>query len=136
MKVFIDTSAFIALLVENEQFHQKTVEKYNNYRQQRATFFTSYYILDELYTRLLYFHVSNIKKHIQTIQHAISQNEIKAIQVNDSLFEKSLTVFLKYSEHKISFTDATTFVLYKDFNLDEVFTLDSDFKKMRINTAF
>lgn len=136
MKIFIDTSAFVALLVENEQFHQKIVEKYKSYRQQRATFFTSYYILDELYTRLLYFNVSNIKQHIQAIQHSISENEITAMQVSEALFEKSLTVFLKYSDHKVSFTDATTFVLYKDFNLDEVFTLDSDFKKMRINTAF
>ncbi len=136
MKVFIDTSAFVALLVENEQSHKKIVDKYKSYKQERATFFTSYYILDELYTRLLYFNTPNLGKHIQTIQDAINKNEITAMQINDSLFEKSLTVFLKYSEYKISFTDATIFVLYKDFALDEVFTLDSDFKKMRINTAF
>src|SRR5438552_1862156 len=101
MKVFIDTSAFIALLVENEQFHKKVVEKYNSYRQQRAIFFTSYYILDELYTRLSYFHVSDIRKHIQMIQHATQENEITPMQISDALFEKSLSVFLKYSEHKV-----------------------------------
>lgn len=136
MKVFIDTSAFVALLVENEQFHKKVVEKYNTYRQQRATFFTSYYILDELYTRLLYLQVSNIRKHIEIIQHSIQENELVAMQINDALFDKSLSVFLKFSEHKISFTDATTYVLCKDFNIDEIFTLDSDFKKMRVSISF
>jgi len=37
---------------------------------------------------------------------------------------------------KINFTDATTYVLYKDFAIDEIFTLDSDFKKMRLKTSF
>ncbi len=136
MKVFIDTSAFIALLVENELDHTKVAKKYFDYRQQRSILFTSYFILDELFTRLLYYKNINIKKYIQVLQTAIAANEITVMQVDEVLFEKSINVFTKFSEHNISFTDATTYILYKEYFLDEIFTLDSDFKKMRINTSF
>ncbi|MCL5010385.1 MAG: hypothetical protein M1289_02160 [Patescibacteria group bacterium] len=62
MKVFIDTSAFVALFVDKEIDHKIVVKKYHDYRQRRVAFFTSDYILDELFTRLLYFKQVGIKK--------------------------------------------------------------------------
>jgi predicted nucleic acid-binding protein len=135
MKVLIDTSAFVSLLVENEQSHKKVVEQYKNYRQQRAIFFTSFYILDELFTRLLYFKLFDIKSSIQTIFKSIHNQELTNLEITETLFEKSTHVFIKFAEHKISFTDATSFTLYKEFNLDEIFTLDSDFKKIGATTS-
>lgn len=135
MKVFIDTSALVALLVDKEQFHLKVVRKYKDYRQARTVLFTSYYILDELFTRLLYYKV-DIRKHIQKLKDSIAANELTVLQIDDTLFNKSVDIFLKFSDHKISFTDATSYILYKDFALDEVFTLDDDFKKIRVNTSF
>lgn len=136
MKVFIDTSAFVSLLVQNEQSHEKVAEKYNRYKHQRAIFFTSRYILDELFTRLLYFNLSNIRNYIQTIHDAIETNELITLEINETIFDKAINVFVKFSEHKISFTDAASYVLYKDFNLEEIFTLDTDFKKIHVKTSF
>lgn len=111
MKIFIDTSAFVALFVESEIDHEKVTKKYYNYRKQRAVLFTSYYILDEFFTRLLFYKNINIKTCIQTLQSSIVRNEITVMQIDETLFEKSLEIFLKFSEHKISFTDATTYLL-------------------------
>lgn len=135
MKVFFDTSALVALLVDKEQFHSKVARQYKNYRQTRAVLFTSYYILDELFTRLLYYKV-DVRKQINKLKDSISANELTVLQIDENLFNKSVDIFLKFSEHKISFTDATSYVLYKDFSLDQIFTLDSDFKRMRIKTSF
>ena len=49
--------------------------------------------------------------------------------------QKAKEILLKFFEHKVSFTDATTYVLCKDFKIDEVFTLDSDFRKMGLTVA-
>jgi len=136
MKVLIDTSAFVALLVDKETDHEKVAKKYHDYRQNRAAFFTSDYILDELFTCLLYFRQVDIKKYIQKLNESISVGEITVLRIDEALFEKALEGFLKFSDHKISFTDATSYCLYKDFTLDEVFTLDNDFKRMRLNTSF
>lgn len=137
MKVFIDTNAFVALFVDKEESHQEIAKKYYDLRDQRTILFTSYYVLDELFTRLLFYGDKiDIKRHIHKLQNAISAGEITVLAINEALFEKSLGIFLKFLEHKISFTDATTYTLYKEFALDEVFTLDSDFKKIGVKTSF
>lgn len=136
MKVFIDTSAFVALLVDKETDHKIVANKYHDYRQKRAILFTSDYILDELFTRLLYFKQVDIKKYIQKLKESISKGEITVLRVEEAIFEKALEAFLKFSDHKISFTDATSYILLKNFSLDEVFTLDDDFKKIRLTTSF
>jgi len=136
MKVFIDTSAFVALFVEKEKFHQEVAKKYQEYRQERATFLTSAYVLDELYTRLTFYREVDLSELVQKLKDSIALDEIAVLQINETVFDKSLEIFLKFSEHKISFTDATTYCLYRDFAIDEVFTLDSDFKKMRLKTSF
>lgn len=137
MKVFIDTSAFIALFVSSEHYHKQIKDKYSFYRRQRALFYTSYYILDELYTRLVYdFGRDATKKVIDLLSKAFEKEEIKILDIDEVTFKESLIALLKFSEHSISLTDATTYVLYKNLGLDEVFTLDSDFKKIGVKASF
>lgn len=137
MKVFIDTSAFMALILKDESFHKKVVNQYKVYKRSRAQFITSDYILDELYTRCVYRAGSHgAKLATNLIKEAVTSNELTVLEVDSDIFQKAEPVFLKFSDNKISFTDATSFYLYKNFSLDEIFTLDDDFKKMRISTSF
>ena len=78
----------------------------------------------------------DLRKYIEKLKDSIAKNEIVVLHIGEGLFEKALDVFLRFSDHKISFTDATLYCLYKDFDLDEVFTLDDDFKKIRVTTSF
>lgn len=137
MKVFIDTSAFVALFVDNEKSHQKAAQEYRYYRQEKANLFTSHYILDELFTRLLYYgNKIDIRNLIAKLKQSISRGELKVLNVDEEVFEQSVSTFLKFLEHELSFTDATTFNLCKNHGLDEIFTLDSDFKKIGLQTSF
>ncbi len=137
MKVLIDTGAFIAYFIKQEKFHDDTVSKYKFYRQQKAILLTSDYILDELLT---WFSAKQTKQILErlvvAIQKMVEAEELKVLSVDKTVFRKAQDILIKFSEHKISFTDATTFCLYRDLALDEVFTLDDDFKKMRVNTSF
>ena len=137
MKVFFDTGAFTALFVSQEKYHKQVAKKYDFYRNQRALFYTSYYILDELFTRFIYdFGAKATEKVINLLVKSIEKEEIKVLDIDEETFKKSLNILSKFSEHKISFTDATTYTLFKDLKLDEVFTLDSDFKKIGLKTSF
>lgn len=137
MKIFFDTGVFIALFIKEEQRHKEVTKQYNTYKQIFTQFYTSLYILDELYTRLLYdFGERVAKEKVRFMQKVISKKEFLVLDIDEAIFEKSQNVFLKFAEHKLSFTDATTYVLIKDFKLDEVFTLDSGFKKIRLPTSF
>lgn len=127
----------MAFILKRESLHNDVATKYKNYKQARAQFITSTYVLDELFTRCLYRAGSyGAKTAVDLINEAISRSELVILEVDSQIFKKAEAIFLKFSEHKISFTDATTFVLYKDFKLDEIFTLDRDFKKMRAKTSF
>ena len=137
MKIFIDASAFMALILKDESYHQKVVDQYKAYKKSRAQLITSDYILDELYTRCVYKAGSfGAKLAIDLIQEIVAHGELTVLEIDSHIFKKAQEIFLKFSDNKISFTDATSYVLYKDFALDEIFTLDSDFKKMRIATSF
>lgn len=137
MKVFIDTSAFIAYFIKQDEFHDDVVSKFKLYRRQNAKLLTSDYILDELQTWFSAKQSKNIlEKLIYSLQRMEAEGEIKVFLVDRQTFRKAQAILLKFSDHKISFTDATSYVLFKDFSLDEIFTLDDDFKKMRLSTSF
>lgn len=137
MKIFIDTSAFISYFIKQEAHNAEVTRKYQIYRKQKATFLTSDYILCELLTWFnAKYHTSILEKVISSIETMENEREINVFYIDKALAKKSRNVLLKFSDHKISFTDATTYVLYKDFALDEIFTLDNDFRKMRIGTSF
>ena len=137
MKIFIDTSVFIGLFIPKESYHQEIIYKYREYQEQRTPFFTSYYVLAELFTRLTYdFGKRAAEKAVYEIYKSIESKALTVLDIEETIFKKSTLILLKFAEHKISFTDATSYVLYKDFALDEIFTLDSDFKRMRVKTSF
>src|SRR3989344_6550973 len=123
MKVFIDTGIFIALFVSPERYHSKVSKKYKDYRRQRAQLFTSYYILDELFTRLIYdFGKSLTQKAIHLLNKSIEKEELVVLDIDEAIFKKAQDTLIKFADRKISLTDATSYVLYKDFSLDQVFT--------------
>lgn len=137
MKVFIDTSAFIAYFIKHELHNDRVTKKYEIYRKQKATFLTSNYVICELltwfnakYNRFI------LEKVTSTLVNLENEKEVNVLYIDRVIVKKSQDILIKFSNHKISFTDATSYVLYKDFSLDEIFTLDDDFRKMRINTSF
>jgi len=137
MKAFIDTSAFIALIFQNEKLHSHVVEKYQFYKKQKTIFITSDYILDELYTRCLYKGGEmGARQAIKHITEAQVLKQLAVLAVDSTIFKKAEQVFLKFLDQQVSFTDAVSYVLCKEFKIDEIFTLDADFKKMRLNTSF
>jgi len=131
MRIFIDTSAFIALMVSSETWHQKCAEKYQEYSRQNALFYTNDLVLAELYTRLVYdFSKQVCKQVVKEIKKLQEQGFLHIFQLDAGLLNQAESAMLRFAEHKLSFTDAGIYSLVKLYGLDEVFTLDSDFKKV------
>lgn len=137
MKVFVDTSAFISLLVKQDAHHELVVRKHKEYMKRRAIFLTSDYILDELYTHLVYDLPKNKVSEIAAkFDQKIHAKDIRLLPIDETVFSQAKEALLRFCEHKISFTDCTSYVLVKKLALDEVFTLDSDFKKLNLAVSF
>lgn len=137
MKIFIDTSAFVAIIIKDESLHRQVIEQYNAYKEKRARFLTSDYVLDEVYTRCMSIGGSHrTKLALSLIHEALTHDDLSLLLVEPHIFKEAEEAFLKFAEHKLSFTNATTYILYKDFAIDEIFTLDEDFKKIGAKTSF
>lgn len=137
MKIFIDTSAFVSLFVTSESTHDEVAAQYQKYKTNRDQFLTSDYILDELFTRILsQYGAYKLKEIVGIIESAEKDQDIQMLMIDSVIFSTAKNDMIRYSEHKLSFTDCTTVVLFKELNLDEIFTLDSDFKKLRLPVSF
>lgn len=134
--IFIDTSAFIALLVASEKWHKQCVAKYREHSKKRACFYTNTLVLAELYTRIIYhFNERTLGEVIKHVSQVREEGALKIFQLDASLFVEAEKAIIHFSEHKLSFTDASIYALAKLYDMDEIFTLDQDFKKIGLRDS-
>lgn len=135
MRIFIDTSAFLALLASDQDIHIQAKEILSELQRKRTLFITSSFVLSETYTRIIY--DSNIKIAKKFHQMIVSGEEIgfmKVIWIDQLLDGEIYKIYTKFSEHKLSYTDASSYLLVKKFRLDGIFTFDAGFKKVGLPT--
>src|SRR3989344_8810368 len=99
MKVFLDTSAFIAYFVKQDIHNEKVINKYNFYRKNKVLFLTSNYIVDELLT----WFGSHQTKHftevlIEALEGMATEGEIKTLYVDELIANKAVPIFLKFAD--------------------------------------
>ena len=61
---------------------------------------------------------------------AEEQRNLLVLWTDETVFNKAWEFFKKFSEHRLSFTDATIYTFVKDLKIDEVLSLDQGFKKV------
>jgi len=131
VKNFIDTSAFIALLIAQDDHHDSVKQCVAESLTDGVGFVTSEYILDELYTRINYdLGTIPLSKVMKYIQQAVKSRSLDLLKIDDGIFERSTKMILKYSALRLSLTDCTSFLFVKEYKLNGILTLDSDFKKL------
>lgn len=134
-KVFVDTSAWIAYLGSDQPKHIKIKNLIKQFIKDGVVLCTSNDVVDETTTRFIY--DTNIKitqRFISLIKDSIAKNNLVQLWVDEQVQAEAFEVLIKFAEHKLSLTDATSIVLMKRFNIDSIISLDSDFRKVGIKT--
>lgn len=134
-KFIIDTSAWIAYYLSDETEHIKIKNLIKRLIKEHVAIFISNDVIDETITRLV--QTTNPKVvalFIKTISENINRNILNQLWVDDEIQTEAFELVQKYSEHKLSLTDATTIALAKKFSIESVISLDSDFIKVGILT--
>lgn len=130
-KVFIDTSAWIAYSLSDEPKHSRIQKLIKQFIRDRVVICTSNDIIDETITRLAYnTNPTIVKKFIDYIQQSIKTNSITELWVDEQIQSEAFDLLGKFSDHKLSLTDATSVVFISRFNIESVISLDSDFIKI------
>ena len=135
MKIFIDTSAFIARYHSGDNRHDDAIGYLGRIESGEAgvtRLCTSDYVIDEvvttIYARTGSFELT--KKYGQTL---IESKAIERLRVDEETFNQSWEFFKRMGEVGLSFTDSTSAVLMKKKEINTVFTFDEHFKKIGLN---
>lgn len=126
--VFVDTSAFKALVDSSDDFHQEALKFWDHLSQAQRSIWTTNYILDETYTllraRLGKEAAFNFRKQLFA---SWGFKRPQRVLVRDEL--EAWKYFVKLLGRGTSFTDCTSFAVMKRLGLKEVFTFDRDFAR-------
>lgn len=131
MKIFADTSFFVAYYNIHDQYHSQTAEILKSLIPLNPSFFTSDYIYDETLTFLLQTHPFYGYKRAQKYDQDINEGKITLVFISESIFSKAKEIFLRFNKDKRwSFTDCVSFALMEDFGINKVLTFDHNFREM------
>jgi uncharacterized protein len=126
MMTFIDTNAFLARYLKNDQYHAVTLKTWRELEQAAVPLFTSSFVLDETFTLL-----GRRASYSFASERAIAIYNSKVLTiVRPSLEDElaALEVFTKYADQRVSFTDALSFALMRKQGISRVFSFDQHFQ--------
>lgn len=125
MKLFIDSSAFIALADSRDQDH-RAATKFFRECPPNTQFHTSNHIVSETITRLRRTagHQAALRWGGATLE---SRQTIRHY-ADETTEREALRLFERYHDHLLSFVDCTTLVFLKQLGLDRIFSFDRDFQ--------
>lgn len=130
MRIFVDTSAWLALNDRNDQYYKQAAIKISLVKQQKIELITSEYIFDESIT-LIRHRVSH-RCSVIFGDSLLNSNMVEIVDVNAGCRLKAWEMFNKYEDKELSFTDCTSFVLMKTMRLHKAFTFDEHFRQVGV----
>jgi len=125
MNLFVDTSAFYALLDQDDGNHQRAATAWTKILQAADGLITSNYVVVETVTLL---------------QHRIGLDAVRGFQadlvpavhvayVDNEIHRQGMSGLLAAGRRKLSFVDCVNFELMRHLGLTRAFTFDSHFRQ-------
>lgn len=119
-RVFVDTSAILALLVSQDRFHEDARTTFERLKEDRARLVTTSYVMLETYAlagrRLGLDAVRGLREGLAPL--------FEVVWVDESLHETGLDRLLATDRRDLSLVDALSLVVMERMDLDEVFAFD------------
>lgn len=125
-KVFIDTSAFIALRDSKDINHQKAKSILKNIRNENTKLVTTNFILDEVYTFFCKFHSVAVEMGEYILN---SPEIIEYHRITSEDETNAWEIACKFEDKDFSFTDCTSFSICKRLKIEEIFAFDIHFRQ-------
>jgi predicted nucleic acid-binding protein len=128
VRLFLDTSAFVALEDLDDANHKGAIEFRERIRKGETpyrTLYTSNYITDEAMTVLRFYCGHNVAASFRSSLE--KSKSITVLWVTEALENAAWRMFEKRADKDYSFTDCTSFALMDAEAIRNVFAFDEDF---------
>jgi len=131
VKLFIDTGPLVARTYRPDPRHRESVDVFRRISDRTLPYrllFTSNYVVDETLTRLLY--EAGHPAAVQGLHLLRGSTVLRIVHVTQDDEQRADEIFLKYTDHPISYTDCTSVAVMERLGIDTVFSFDRDFETM------
>lgn len=132
-RVFVDTSGWVALFVENDKYHKKAKSIFENIKKSKAIIYTSDYVVDETITTIR--GKGGYKQSLLAGNVFFTSKIIEIVLVSPDHFQNAWQLYQKYRDKEFSFTDVTSFSIIKSFNIKKAFAFDRHFLQVGIESC-
>lgn len=125
MRVFVDTSAFYALMDQDDRYFEEAQERYGRIRDQEHTPVTHNYILVETAAIL------QNRIGMNALDDFVSRltEPVSTLWVDEEIHKNAMNSCLNNRERSVSFVDFVSFGLLRKENIRIVFGFDDDFSE-------
>lgn len=127
MRVFVDTSAFVALRRRQEREHDAARGVRTLLVERRATLFTSNYVFAETYTVLL--RRAGRDEAISWGREFRTGRAVELVHVDLDIEEEAWQILETHADKRWSYVDATSFALMARERVTEAFAFDQHFEQ-------
>lgn len=125
MRLFVDTSAWVAYYDQRDRYHEQANAAMFSLRNRPALLFTTDYVLDEALTLLLY-HAGR-EAALRFGEMVQRSRNTKLLRIDAEAWDEAWQWFKKYDDKVWAFTDCTSFATMKRFGLVQAFAFDHHF---------
>jgi uncharacterized protein len=122
--IFVDTGAFLARYLEKDQYHKLATNFWQTLLSDGRPCFTSNFVLDETLTLLGRWTSYKFAAERGRLLYDSSLIILRP-DFNDEI--AALSLFQKYADQGVSFTDCVSFVLMKNHSIPSAFAFDRHF---------
>ncbi len=129
--VFIDTSAWLALINEVDRDHIKAKRIRDKLLAGKKRFLLTDYIIIEIANSLC---KVRWRPYAVKLIISIQQTEyIEIIKINKDIYEEAWNLYSDRTDKEWSLTDCTSFVVMKKYGIRDAFTSDHHFEQAEFN---
>ncbi|MBI2264954.1 MAG: type II toxin-antitoxin system VapC family toxin [Armatimonadetes bacterium] len=127
--IFVDSSAWIGLMVTRDRHHEEARAAYEQLRETRHSLVTSDYVLNETYTRVRAL-TQNWRLLHRAHEYFLQAEEKASLLVHwtdKTIFDAARDLFMSWKDQNFSFVDCVSFVTARKLGIQECFSFDRDF---------
>jgi predicted nucleic acid-binding protein len=135
--IFLDTSFLFAWLNQEDKFHDQAMNLIQSCKDKHVCFCLTDYIIDEILTLVL---IKTSKKKAVEIAEEIMESchhdpSVRLIYIQEPLFAEAMKIFCEFKDKNWSFTDCTSYVVMKNYQISEGASFDKHFREFGLKIA-
>lgn len=125
--VFVDTSAWLALVNRSDSFHFKAKETRDTLLKNKAKSFVTDFVIVEVANCLS--RVPFRSSAIKLVNFIKTAEDIELVKIEQEIFDEAWNLYCSHQDKEWSFTDCTSIVVMNRNGIREAFSTDHHFEQ-------